>query len=256
MTLMRTVLVLAFVLALIPSPAAAQVDTWSVLHVGLQSGARADTDGDGRINSWYDCQPRGNSGKQKCKSLEASRLYQAWQTDVSCFPETVERWTGYQIDVVQDVVFIETDEPITTWSYGSLAWSHFATDYNFSAYDVVMVWTAYTQATGHNGAAWGPATGLGYGFVSIYGVSTSCGGWDGGIIPAHEFAHTVSALYQTQGFPVCPIYDYPYWNYGEEQGHTMILTNTFPVTTCSNGVISTGVPPEAWASGSYRDYYG
>jgi hypothetical protein len=255
MTIARTVLALAFVLALIPSPAAAQVDEWRVLHVGLQSGARVDTDGDGTVNSWATCKPRGKSGKTHCRM---SDLYRQWQEDMTCFESTIERWTGRQIDVVQEQVFIETSDAIEANPY-SFVWSGYADAYAFSEYDVVMVWGGFTQTMSGDGNTWGPLAGTtDYAFISLYGVG-ECSSWHGGIVPPHEFSHAISIIGMMNGFAVCPIYDYPYAQYGEEDGHTMILTNTFPETTCYSanaGVVSTGIPPEAYAAGSYRDYYG
>jgi hypothetical protein len=240
--------------ALWPSPASAQVDTWRVLHVGLQSGASVDTDGDGKVNSWYNCKQRGNSKKAHC---QFAPVYDQWQDSMSCFPETVERWTGYQIDIVQDQVFIDTKDNILADPY-QMAWNGYADAYGFSNYDVVMVWTAFTQTMPGDGNTWGPIAGTtDYAFISLYGVG-DCSSWRGGIVPAHEFSHAISINGMMQGYNVCPIYDYPYMQYGEEAGHTMILTNAFPATTCYSanaGVVSTGMPPEAYAQ-SYADYYG
>jgi hypothetical protein len=252
------VIVLLLIVSLFPQPAAAQVDTWRVLHVGLESGARVDMDGDGRVNSWYECTTRPN-GSERCKSLKRSTLYRQWQRDVRCFPATIERWTGYQIAIEQDSVFIETTEPLRASPY-EFAWGGWADQYNFAAYDVIIVWVANTQplVSPGNGNAWGPVAGN-YGFVANLGIGGYCDSYDGGIVPAHEFAHTVSWLYDLAGgFNVCPIYDYPYTKdggEGEHRDHTLILTNQWPTITCSNGKVSNGVPPEAWASGSYRDYY-
>jgi hypothetical protein len=258
---MRTIITLAIVVvlcgAIMPQPASAQVDTWSVLHVGLQSGASADTDGDGVVNSWYKCKQRGNSKKAHC---QFAPVYDQWQDSMSCFPETVERWTGYQIDVVQDQVFIETKDNILADPY-QMAWNGYADEYGFSNYDVVIVWTAFTQPPRPNmgdGNAWGPLDGTtDYGFTWLYGVGW-CDSWHGGIVPAHEFSHQLSINGMLQGYDVCPIYDYPYMPYGEEEGHSMILQNYFPPTTCYSspitaGRVSTGIPPEAYAV-SYRDY--
>ena len=250
-----TILVLALAAALMPSPAAAQVDTWRVLHVGLQSGASVDTDGDGVVNTWADCKPRGKSGKQRCGSVYDSTKYAMWQADMTCFKETVEAWTDYQIVIEQDQVFIETTDAIKANPY-SFAWSGYADAYGFESYDVVMVWTGYTQALGFDGGTWNGATG-GYAFIGLYGLAGHCDltTWPA-IVAPHEFVHTVTGLYGDRlGYPVCPTYQYPYQQYGEWEGHHMILTNTFPETTCSNGMVSTGVPPEAWASGSWMDWY-
>jgi hypothetical protein len=248
MTLMRTVLVLAFVLALIPSPAAAQVDDWRVLHVGLQSGASVDTDGDGKVNSWYTCKQRGNSKKAHC---QMSALYDKWQVDMTCFESKVEAWTDHQIDVVQEQVFIETSDVLRANPY-EFAWNGWADAYDFESYDVVMVWTGYTQALGFDGGTWNGVVG-GYSFIALYGMAGVCEGiWPAGV-PEHEFVHAVTGLYMGEGWPVCGTYEYPYGNYGEWEGHHMILTNTFPETTCSSGIVSTGVPAEAWASGSWVD---
>jgi hypothetical protein len=249
---MKRVMVIVLMLgaALFPAPASAQVDTWRVLHVGLQSGASVDTDGDGKVNSWATCKPRGNSGKTHCRM---SALYDLWQADMGCFHDTIERWTGYQIDIVQDQVFIETQEYLPANPY-EMEWAGYADAYGFSSYDVVMVWTAFTQTMPGNGNTWGPIAGTtDYAFISLYGVG-DCASWTGGIVPAHEFTHAIVIIGMMNGFAVCPTYDYPYMQYGEEAGHTMILTNTFPATTCAGGV-STGMPPEAYAAGSYRDYY-
>jgi hypothetical protein len=254
MNIIKGVLVLIFCAALWPQPASAQVDDWRVLHVGLQSAASVDTDQDGRVNSWYECRDRGNSGKQKCKSLESSALYQMWQADMACFENTVEAWTDYQINIVQESAFLETVEVLDANPY-DFAWSGWADEYDFESYDVVMVWTGYTQALGFDGGTWNGVVG-GYSFISLYGLAGGCTGvWPDGV-PAHEFVHAVTGLYMNQGYPVCGTYEYPYGNHGEWEGHHMILTNTFPPTTCSNGVVSTGVPAEAWASGSYMDYDG
>jgi hypothetical protein len=255
---LTTVLLLALLAALWPAPATAQVDTWRVLHVGLQSGAATDTDSDGAVNSWYTCKQRGNSKKAHC---QFSKLYDMWQDSMACFPDTVERWTGYQIAIEQDQIFIETSDYLLADPY-QMAWSGYASDYGFSEYDVVIVWTAFTQPPRPNmgdGNAWGPLAGTtDYGFIWLYGVGW-CDSWHGGIVPPHEFSHQLSINGMIRGFAVCPIYDYPYMQYGEEDGHTMILTNQFPATTCAQGPyaggVSTGIPPEAYAAGSYRDYY-
>jgi hypothetical protein len=235
--------------ALWPAPASAQVDTWRVLHVGLQSGASVDTDGDGVVNSWYKCQQRGNSKKAHCRF---SDLYDKWQADIACFRDTVEAWTDYQIAIEQDVVFIETSDAVHNNPYEM---ERYEAQYGFESYDVIMVWTAYTQALGFDGGTWNGVTG-GYSSIGLYGLAGGgTGVWPDGV-PAHEFVHAVTGLYMAQGFPVCGTYEYPYGEYGEWEGHHRILTNTFRPITCSNGVVSTGVPPEAWASGSYTDYYG
>lgn len=242
--------------ALWPRPASAQVDTWRVLHIGLQSSASVDTDGDGVVNTWRECRDRGNSGKQHCKSLEQSRLYKAWQTDVACFPGTVEAWTDYQIAIEQDMVFIDTPDYVLNNPYDMF---RYADDYGFEDYDVIMVWTAYTQATGWDGGTWNGAVG-GYSYIGLYGVTGQCpdpasnGPWPV-YVPPHEFVHAITGLYLSLGYPVCGTYEYPYHDYGEWEGHHMILTNTMPPTTCSSGVVSTGVPSEAYASGSWTDHY-
>ncbi|MBA2708376.1 MAG: hypothetical protein H0U59_11300 [Gemmatimonadaceae bacterium] len=235
-------------------PVSAQVDDWRILHIGLQSGASVDTDRDGVVNSWG-CRSKGNSGKVNCAK---SALYQQWQVDVGCFEQTVEAWTDYQINIVQESVFLNTVEVLDANPY-DFAWSGWADQYGFENYDVIMVWTAYTQALGFDGGTWNGVTG-GYSFIALYGVAGECPSpsnsepWPA-FVPAHEFVHAVTGLYAGAGYAVCPTYDYPYLDYGEWEGHHMILTNIFPATTCSSGIVSTGVPAEAWASGSYMDYY-
>jgi hypothetical protein len=234
--------------ALLPIPVSAQVDDWRVLHIGLQSSASVDTDGDGAINSW--CPPKGNSGKVNCNKLAQGALYQMWQADMSCFEQTVESWAGGQINIVQEQTFIQTDAYLTAnfYDFRNNGW---ADEYGFESYDVIMVWTAYTQALGFDGGTWnGNVVGAGYSFIALYGLAGGCtGDWPDGV-PAHEFVHTVTGLYAGLGYPVCGTYSYPYG----EDGHGAILTNTMPPTTCG-AVVSTGVPADAWASGSWVDHY-
>ncbi len=233
-------------------PASAQVDDWRILHIGLQSGASVDTDGDGTVNSWG-CKTRGNSGKIDCKQ---SDLYQRWQTDIACLEPTLEAWTDYQIDVVQTSVFISTPDVVRANPYDM---ERYEATYDFESYDVIMVWTAYTQALGFDGGTWNGVTG-GYSFIALYGLTGQCpdpgsnGPWPV-YVPAHEFVHSVTGLYVSAGYPVCPTYEYGYQQFGEWEGHHRILTNTFPPTTCASGLVSYGVPAEAWASGSWVDYY-
>jgi hypothetical protein len=246
------VLVALLCAGLLPAAASAQVDDWKddwrILHIGLQSGASVDTDGDGVVNSWAECRQQGNSKKAHCKK---SPLYQKWQTDVGCVESTVEAWTDYQIDVVQESVFLQTTDYVPANPYDM---ERYEETYGFESYDVVMVWTGYTQALGFDGGTWNGVTG-GYSFIALYGLAGSCDGAWPAYVPAHEFVHAVVGLYINQGYPVCPTYDYPYGDYGEWEGHHMILTNTFPPTTCANGTVSTGVPGDAWLSGSWVDYY-
>lgn len=241
--------------AVMPQPVAAQVDTWRVLHIGLQSGASVDTDGDGVVNTWQKCRER--NGTTQCRSIEQSPLYRAWQKDKRCFKQTVEAWTDYQITIEQTSVFIDTPDQLQANPY-DFAWNGWADAYDFESYDVVMVWTGYTQALGFDGGTWNGVTG-GYSFIALYGVAGQCPDANGqpwpAMVPAHEFVHAVTGLYAAQGFSVCPTYDYPYWEYGEWEGHHRILNNTFRPITCSSGVVSTGVPAEAWASGSWMDWY-
>lgn len=232
--------------------ASAQVDDWRVLHIGLQSGASVDTDGDGVVNTWG-CRVKGKSGKVDCSK---SALYQRWQTDIGCLKPTLEAWSDYQINVVQSSVFISTPDVVRANPYNM---ERYEAAYDFESYDVVMVWTAYTQALGFDGGTWNGVTG-GYSFIALYGLTGQCPSpsnsepWPA-FVPAHEFVHSVTGLYANAGYPVCGTYDYPYGLYGEWEGHHMILTNTFPETTCSSGIVSTGVPAEAWASGSWADHY-
>jgi hypothetical protein len=255
-------------------PASAAVDTWRVLHVGLESfPASDDTDGDGVVNTWggsqgqTTCTPVGRKGKkERCTTtpgtVAGSPLYQAWQTDVSCFEPTVEAWSDYQIDIYQESVFIQTNQAIENSPY-SFMWSGLAAQYGFENFDVIMVWTGYTQATGWDGGTWnGTALGTGYSYVGLYGLAGVCpdpasnAPWPV-YVPAHEFVHTVTGLYNSVGYPVCGTYEYPYPASGLEwEHHHRILTNTATPTVCSNtGMTSTGVPPEAWASGSWMDHY-
>jgi hypothetical protein len=242
---MRIAVVLVLFAALVPAPASAQVDDWRVLHVGLQSGASVDTDGNGKVNSWYDCKQQGNSKKAHCRF---SALYDKWQADMSCFESTVEGWSNDHINIVNEQVFLETQAVLTPNPY-DFAWNGWADQYNFAAYDVVIVWTAFTQATGADGAAWGADAGHGnYGFISLYGVYGDCASWGGGLVP-----HVVTWLYRMNGWPVCNTYDYP------TDGHAAIWQNWHTPVTCSfgpsAGMTSTGIPAEALASGSIRDYY-
>jgi hypothetical protein len=237
--------------AFMPQKASAQVDEWRVLHVGLEStSASVDTDGDGRVNTWKDCKPKGNSGKQKCGTIYNSSKYSMWQTDMNCFKSTVEQWSDYQISIYQEQIFIETDAYLTG-NYYDFAWNGYADQYGFENYDVVMVWTGYTQALGFDGGTWnGNVVGAGYSFIALYGLAGHCdmNAWPG-IVPPHEFVHTVTGLYAGLGYPVCGTYEYT-------EGHHAILTNTHSPITCGSGVVSTGVPAEAWASGSWMDHYG
>jgi hypothetical protein len=247
------------------SASAHSVDDWRVLHIGLQSGSSVDTNGDGVVNSWQDCTTLAD-GTRQCKSIMQSSLYKRWKVDVDCFEHTVENWSGNQINVVQKSMFVNT--PVGIWNspYG-FDWTDYdpndgldrswADALNFESYDVIMVWTGYTQATGWDGGTWAGATGN-YAYIGIYGVTGTCpqvhsnDPWPV-YVPAHEFVHAVVSLYARKGFLVCGLYDYPYLQHGEWIGHYRILTNTFPPTTCPNGTISTGVPPAAWASGSWAD---
>jgi hypothetical protein len=161
LVLASVIVSLAFPFASV-APTSAAVDTWRVLHVGLESfPASDDTDGDGVVNTWggsqgqTTCTPVGRKGKkEKCTTtpgtVAGSPLYQAWQTDVACFEPTVEAWSDYQIDIYQESVFIQTNQAIENSPY-SFMWSGLAAQYGFENYDVVMVWTGYTQATGWDG---------------------------------------------------------------------------------------------------------
>jgi hypothetical protein len=255
------VIVLMLGVVLWPAPAAAApLDTWRVLHIGLQSATSVDTDGDGTVNTWQDCATLAD-GTQRCKRIEDSTLYKKWKRDIGCFDNKVEAWSGNQINILQRSTFINTPAHLNNNPY-SFAWTDYsptdgvertwAQQYDFESYDVIMVWTAYTQATGWDGGTWNGVTG-GYAYPGLYGVSGDCkGGWPTGV-PEHEFVHTVTGLYVAEGWPVCGTYEYPYGLYGEWIGHHMILTNSFPPTTCSSGIVSTGIPKEAWASGSWMD---
>ncbi len=257
MRVIAMALVLMLGAALMPQPASAQVDTWRVLHIGLQSGASVDTDGDGVVNSWKDCRQRGNSGKQHCKSIEHSSKYQMWQADMTCFEQSVEAWTDYQIDIVQDQVFIETDAYVPNWPYEMAA--AYGAEYNFDGYDSIMVWTGYTQALGFDGGAWGPTVSH-WSYVALYGLAGHCAHsvWPANV-PGHEFTHNVIGLYHSLGFPVCPGGVYGYAGDGLPDVHHRLLTNTYTPNNCvdvnGNAIVSTGVPPEAYASGSYLDHY-
>jgi hypothetical protein len=250
----RSMFVIALIVTLIgsamhPISVSAQVDTWRVLHIGLQSSASIDTDGDGVVNSWYECKQRGNSGKQRCKSLESSALYQSWQIDMGCFKSTVESWSEHQITIEQEQAFLETDDALDANFYDFL-WSGYAANYDFESYDVVMVWTAYTQALGFDGGTWnGNVVGTGYSFIALYGIAGHCdlSAWPA-IVPPHEFVHTITGLYAGLGYPVCGTYEYT-------EGHHAILTNTHSPIVCASGVESTGVPADAFASGSWMDHY-
>ena len=257
----RFVLALAVIASIfggVSAPADAAVDTWRVLHIALESTpASDDTDGDGRVNTWG-----GRNG-----NLKRSDNYARWRTDVACFEQTVEAWSNWQINIQQDRVVIDTDQWIENSPYGFMGQypgdpNSLAAAYGFEGYDVVMVWTAYTQATGWDGGTWnGNALGTGYSYIGLYGLygagcpnTAGTSGWPA-YVPAHEFVHTVTGLYASLGYPVCGTYEYNYWQFGEWDGHKRILTNTFPATTCSSGIVSTGVPPEAFASGSWMDHY-
>jgi hypothetical protein len=251
LVLASVIVSLAFPFASV-APTSAAVDTWRVLHVGLESfPASDDTDGDGRVNTWG-----GRNG-----NLKRSNFYEAWRTDVACFEGTVEAWSGWQINVQQDRVVIDTDQWVENNPYSFMG-SGLAAAYGFESYDVIMVWSAYTQALGFDGGTWnGDALGTGYSYIALYGLygagcpnKAGTSGWPA-YVPAHEFVHTVTGLYAGLGYPVCGTYEYNYWQFGEWDGHKRILTNTFPATTCSSGVVSTGVPPAAFASGSWMDHY-
>lgn len=249
--LIATSLAFGFVAMLFPAPASAQVDTWRVLHIGLQSSASTDTDGDGSVNSW--CPPKGKSGKVNCNKLEQGTLYQMWQADMACFKQTVEDWAEGQITIEQEQAFIQTESHLTA-NYYDFAWNGWAAEYDFESYDVVMVWTAYTQALGFDGGTWnGHVVGAGYSFIALYGLAGHCdlSAWPA-IVPPHEFVHTVTGLYSSLGYPVCGTYEY---QDGLGDVHHRILTNTHSPQTCASGVVSTGIPPEAFASGSWMDHY-
>jgi hypothetical protein len=254
-TLLAIVLMLGLLGAILPQPVSAHaVDEWRVLHIGLESAASKDTDGNGTINRWQDCRPLGTAQKTHCKPLHESRLYQMWQTDLSCFESTIEGWSNQQIDIVQDQIFIETDDVLDANPY-DFHWSGYSGPYNFNDYDVVMVWTAYTQKLGADGLAWyGPTSNIGnYGFVAVYGLAGHCdlAKWPG-IVAPHEFTHIVTALYRHNGFPVCGTYNYP-------GGHAAIYQNTHAPVTCTfgptKGQVSTGIPLAAFASGSLEEHY-
>lgn len=230
------------VLLAVPVRAHAQpVDTWRILHVGLQSGIADDTDGDGTPNTW------GRSTRD---------LWRKWQYDMACLDPVLDAESGGQIAVDHDWVFIETGDPVknTPWAMEAAGYE---ASLDFESYDVVMVWTGYSQALGFDGGAWNGVTG-GYSYIALYGMAGACPRpnvnppWPGAV-PAHEFVHAVTGLYFAD-FPVCGTYDYVPWTGTEWEHHMQILTNTFPVPiTCADGDVSTGVPPEAWASGSWTE---